>query len=139
MQKSYTIGQLATEANVPSSTIRYYERRNLLHANSRSRGNYRLYDDNTLERIRFIRSAQEAGFTLGDIESLLRYRDNNDGDPCFNVQDLITARLNQVREKLEHLATVEGLLTEWLNVCTTVCKDGKCGVLAGLNASKSKK
>lgn len=137
MSLQYTIGQLAKEANVPTSTVRYYERRQLLHPVSRSGGNYRMYDSKTLERLLFIRSAQNAGFTLKDIESLLRFRDG-DGDPCAEVQALITARLEQVHQEREHLELVDGLLEEWLRVCTTICKEGKCGVLSGLSNPETK-
>ena len=133
---TFTISQLASKANVPTSTVRYYERRNLLQPSSRSESNYRIYDDATLHRLRFIRSAQSAGFTLRDIASLLRYQDG-DGEPCAQVQAVISARLQQVHEEREHLATIDSLLTEWLRVCTTVCKEGKCGVLADLNAENT--
>jgi len=77
MPISYTIGQLVKEANVPTSTVRYYKRRNLLSSNTPSQGNYRIYDDETLERLRFIRSAKDAGFTFKNIEALLCCRDSN--------------------------------------------------------------
>ena len=69
-----TIGKLAREANVPISTIRYYEREGLFAADERSDGNYRLYGTAALERLRFMRAAQGAGLTLGDIRSLLECR-----------------------------------------------------------------
>lgn len=60
MNANYTIGSLARIAAVPTSTVRYYERRGLLKPQSRSAGNYRLYDEQTLRRLRFVRSAQAA-------------------------------------------------------------------------------
>jgi DNA-binding transcriptional MerR regulator len=101
MTTGYTIGQLAKEANVPTSTVRYYERRNLLRSDARSQGNYCMYDDETLERLRFIRSAKDAGFTLKNIEALLLYRDGG-GNPCADVQSLISTRLEQVHEELDN-------------------------------------
>ena len=88
MPGSYTIGQLAREADVPTSTVRYYERRGLLRPDGRSEGNYRMYGEATLERLLFVRSAQVAGFTLTDITALLDFRDG-DAAPCKEVQDLI--------------------------------------------------
>ena len=58
---AYTIGQLAKEGGVPTSTVRYYERIGLLHPNDRTGGNYRVYSDTALERLRFIRAAQATG------------------------------------------------------------------------------
>lgn len=133
----YTIGELARAADVPTSTVRYYERRRLLRADARSDGNYRLYGDETLERLRFIRSAQEAGFTLTDIESLLRFRDG-DASPCGEVQDLIKTRLERVHDELDHLTEVETLLKRWLRVCRSAQRTGRCGVLEGLSTCDEK-
>ena len=134
MPDRYSIGQLARQAGVAASTVRYYERRRLLQPQARSRGNYRVYDDQAVERLRFIRSAQAAGFTLGDIESLLRFRDG-DVSPCDEVQTLIAARLERVRSELEHLTEVEQLLRKWLRVCRAAERTGRCGVLEGLSDS----
>ena len=62
---------------MPTSTVRYYERRKLLEPTTRSSGNYRMYDCELLERLLFIRSAQHAGFTLCDSSSLLEFRDGD--------------------------------------------------------------
>ncbi len=128
MNKPYTIGQLASQADVPTSTVRYYERRGLLRCEARTRANYRQYGEATLERLRFIRSAQAAGFTLVDIRSLLRFRDG-DSVPCGEVQELITARLDRVRRELAHLSEVEQLLQQWDRVCRAAERTGRCGVL----------
>jgi len=127
----YTIGRLAKAAAVPISTVRYYERRGLVTSEARSRGNYRLYGRGALERLRFVRSAQAAGFTLSDITLLLRFRDG-DPAPCHEVQGLITKRLTRVAEQIEEFKGVETMLQRWLGVCRRSERTGKCGVLAGL-------
>ena len=137
MPGSYTIGQLAREADVPTSTVRYYERRGLLRPDGRSGGNYRMYGEATLERLLFVRSAQVAGFTLTDITALLNFQDN-DTAPCKDVQDLIAARLDQVVEQAEHLTVVEGMLRAWMTVCCEAEQSGRCGVLEGLRVSGKK-
>ncbi len=131
MPNSYTIGQLASKADVPTSTVRYYERRGLLRPDGRSEGNYRTYTEATLERLLFVRSAQVAGFTLTDITALLDFRDG-DAAPCREVQDLIAARLDQVVEQTKHLTVVEGMLRGWMTVCREAEQSGQCGVLEGL-------
>ena len=133
MDPTYTIGGLARAAGVPTSTVRYYERRGLLRSETRSRGNYRLYGLGALERLRFVRSAQAAGFTLSDITLLLRFRDG-DPAPCRQVQDLITKRLARVAEQIEQFKGVETMLQRWLGVCRRSERTGKCGVLDGLAA-----
>jgi DNA-binding transcriptional MerR regulator len=134
----YTIGQLAKAADVPISTIRYYERRGLLRPCSRSKGNYRLFDSDTLDRLGFVRSAQIAGFTLSDVTSLLDIQDG-DAAPCKEVQELITARLTKVVEQIKHLKSVDVMLREWKKICVEAELAGQCGVLEGLQSSKEKK
>ncbi len=134
----YTIGQLAKAANIPTSTIRYYERRGLVLPASRSDGNYRLFDADALDRLMFVRSAQGAGFTLSDIAELLALREDRVA-PCDEVQGLISSRLDQVVEQIEHLKAVDGMLRDWLKVCKGAQHSGKCGVLVGLQPTKKKK
>lgn len=137
MNKPFTIGQLASQADVPTSTVRYYERRGLLRCEGRTRSNYRQYGEATLERLRFIRSAQAAGFTLVDIRSLLRFRDG-DAAPCRQVQELIAARLDRVRRELAHLREVEQLLQQWSRVCRNAERTGRCGVMDRLGGAEEK-
>ncbi len=132
----YTIGKLARAADVPTSTVRYYERRGLLRPDGRSDGNFRLYGEAALERLRFVRSAQAAGFTLADITALLRFRDG-DVTPCQEIQTLITSRLDQVTEQMDHLEHVQRLLRKWLDVCREADQTGRCGVLEGLAAART--
>ena len=137
LAKRFTIGPLAKQAGVPTSTVRYYERRGLLRPDGRSEGNYRLYGEEALDRLRFVRSAQAAGFTLSNISALLRFRDG-DAAPCREVQDLITVRLAQVVEQIDHLELVERMLGKWRTVCREAERSGRCGVLEGLAAKKEK-
>lgn len=111
--------------------MRYYERRGLLPPDERSGGNYRLYGEETRERLLFIRAAQAAGFTLKDIGLLLDFHDGN-ATPCHDVQELIGARLVKVDQQIDHLHQVREVLGQWLGVCVTTAKTGRCGVLEGL-------
>ena len=70
-EKRFTIGQLALEARIPATTLRYYERIGLLLPDDRSQGNYRLYGAASLRRLQFICAAQSIGFKLDDIRTLL--------------------------------------------------------------------
>lgn len=130
--QTLTIGQLAKAVGVPTSSVRFYERRGLLKTDRRSRGNYRLYSDATLERLRFIRAAQTAGFTLKDIELLLDFRDG-DASPCREVQHVIGARLAKVDREIDHLHHLREVLERWLKVCRKTEQTGRCGALDGLS------
>jgi MerR family transcriptional regulator, mercuric resistance operon regulatory protein len=132
---SQTIGQLAREAGVPTSTVRYYERRGLLTANSRSSGNYRMYDESACDRLHFIKSAQAAGFTLSDIRALLDFSDGAIA-PCQDVQALVEQRLTSVAEQMTHLRKVKSALNGWLNVCKESDHGARCDVLDGLKKGR---
>jgi DNA-binding transcriptional MerR regulator len=69
-----TIGQLAKQASVNRETVRYYERRRLLQRPSRSIAGYRVFSDEALQRLRFIRHAKSLGFSLEEIRELLALR-----------------------------------------------------------------
>lgn len=131
---AFTIGELARAVGVPTSTVRFYERQRLLTPDTRSAGNYRLYGAASMDRLRFIRSAQAAGFTLGDIRALLDFKDGAT-PPCREVQGLIESRLTHVAEQLEHLHHVQGVLGKWLAACRKAERTGQCRVIEGLGTS----
>lgn len=101
----YTIGELAKLAEVPSSTIRYYERAGLLAPAGRTIGNYRYYTDESLKRLRFVRSAQAGGFTVEDVRALLELREC--ANPCHEVQGLLEHRLAEVSTRMKELRRVQ--------------------------------
>lgn len=123
-----TIGELAKTANVPTSTVRYYERAGLLRARQRSVSNYRLYSDDDLQRLRFIRAAQATGFTLADITQLLRPA------PCGKVQHLIEDRLAHVTARMKELRHVQKVLKQSLELCREHEETGRCEVVETLSA-----
>ena len=124
-----TIGQLARAAEVPTSTVRYYERAGLLRARRRSASNYRLYSDEDLQRLRFIRAAQATGFTLDDITQLLRPA------PCHRVQALIEERLAEVTDRIKNLRHVQKVLGAALEQCREHEATGRCGVIDSISVS----
>ena len=126
-----TIGRLARRAEVATSTVRYYERIRLLTPPRRTESNYRLYADDTVERLRFIRAAQVAGLTLADIRTLLSYRDGETA-PCSEVQTLLESRLTQVEDRLRELRHVRRVLSSFLDVCRNNSASKSCEVLSDL-------
>lgn len=132
MESRYTIGQLAAAAGVPSSTLRYYERVGLLRPSGRSEGNYRLYGDADLERLRFIRAAQATGFTLDDVTTLLNHG-HGSAPSCREVQALIERRLGEVKQRMADLRHVEGVLKAALDTCQQTEEPGHCEVIDQLS------
>jgi MerR family mercuric resistance operon transcriptional regulator len=134
MATSFTIGQLARCAGVPTTTVRYYERRGLLRPATRSgSGNYRTYGAAELERLRFIRAAQTTGFALDDVATLLAFRDGGT-EPCKEVQSLIAERLADVGQRLNDLRRVERVLKASLKRCRQHEREGRCAVITTLSA-----
>ncbi len=129
MAKLLTIGELARAAEVPTSTVRYYEREGLLHPSARSAANYRLYSEDDLERLRFIRAAQATGFSLEDVTRLLRPA------PCGRVQGLIEERLSHVEARMKELRHVKRVLGAALETCHEHEATGRCRVVADITAT----
>ena len=115
-----TIGELANAADVPTSTVRFYERRGLLEPDARTQSNYRSYSTRAAERLKFIRSAQAAGFSLRDIREMLALT-YSDKPPCDGVAALIERRLDDVKQRLRELKRINRTLTVALKSC---CKGG---------------
>lgn len=112
----FTIGQLARAAGVPTSTVRFYERNGLMKPDARSGANYRQYGPESLDRLRFIRSAQATGFSLQDIAELLTLT-HADEPPCDDVIALTEKRLCEVRGRIKELRRVERVLAHSLKTC----------------------
>ena len=133
MAASLTIGQVAKAAGVPTSTVRYYERAGLLRPAARTPGNYRLYSQSDLARLRFIRAAQATGFQLDDITKLLAPA------PCGKVQALIENRLEQVAGRMKELRRVQRVLRESLAACQAHSTSGRCRVVDELTTASRPK
>ncbi len=119
-------GHLADAAGLGTQTIRFYERQGLLPTPVREANGYRVYEDTTLNRLRFIRTAQAAGLTLGEIRSIVDLRDQGDV-PCKHVTTLLSAKLDDVRARrreLDALASeLEHLLTRGKRLDPGDCSD----------------
>ena len=95
-----TIGRLAKAAGVGIETIRYYQFRELIPVPKTNMGTFRAYPIETVDRVRFIKRAQELGFTLHEISTLLTL---DDGINRRAIRKVATDRLIQIRTKLADL------------------------------------
>jgi MerR family mercuric resistance operon transcriptional regulator len=128
--KALTIGQLARAAGVPTSTVRFYERAELLKPEFRTGSGYRGYGPESVSRLKFIRSAQASGFSLRDISEMLELTYSSE-PPCKEIEALIEKRLLDVRERVKELRRVEKALSKSLASC---CRGGPdwCGEIERL-------
>jgi DNA-binding transcriptional MerR regulator len=134
MSRRYTISQLAHAAEVPITTVRYYERVGLVRPEDRSAGNYRLYSDESLQKLKFIRTAQAIGFTLDDVKALLSAPDSSAAS-CRQVQSLIEARLAEVAQRLKDLRHVQQVLKSALAKCRETERVDCCHVIETLRGT----
>ena len=112
----FTRGVIAKRTGVNIETVRYYERIGLLPAPPRSEGGHRMYNEELLRRLHFIRRSRELGFTLDEVRGLLRLVDGGDYT-CGEVEALTTAHLGEVRRKLADLKRLEKVLREMISRC----------------------
>ncbi len=96
------IGELATSAGVPTKTIRYYEDIGVLPSAERSPNGYRIYGDEAVDRLRFIRDAQATGLTLNEIASVLELRGRGEST-CKHVLHLLERHLDELEDRIAAL------------------------------------
>ena len=111
--------------------MRYYERIGLVTPEDRSRGNYRLYGEESLRKVKFIRAAQSIGFTLDDVKALLAAPDST-AVSCREVQTLIEERLTEVDLRLKDLRHVHRVLNSSLEKCKETERVDCCHVIETL-------
>lgn len=124
-----TIGRLASEAGVGVETVRYYQRRGLIETPDAGSGPYRgvrRYDADHLRRLRFIRSAQAAGFTLGEIGELLALDATEDRPRALA---LARERLAALDAKIAKLETARASLARLARDCGDGAT-GPCPIIA---------
>lgn len=123
-----TIGTAAGVAGVNVSTVRYYERRGMIEEPPRTASGYRQYDDAVVDRLRFIRQAQELGFTLDEIQDLLELRVERPG-ACPAVAEATEAKLQNVESRIHRLERLRDVLTRLVASCESREASGACPVL----------
>ncbi len=96
------IGEIAEQAGLSTKALRYYERVGLIEEPARTPSGYRDYAGSVLDRLRFIRSAQALGLTLGEIKGVIAFREQG-SPPCGHVLDLIEARATDLDRRIAEL------------------------------------
>lgn len=129
MPESRTIGRLASEAGVNVETVRYYQRRGLLHEPDRPLGGVRRYSEAHTRRLRFIKQAQTLGFSLDEVKDLLAL---DDGTHCREAARFASRKLATVRDRVRQLRRIERALAALVDQCQ--CNTGKvrCPLIAAL-------
>jgi len=127
--ENLTIGEFARYAGVNVETIRYYQRKGLLHEPDKPRGGIRRYGETDVRRVQFVKSAQRLGFSLDEIAGLLRLED---GTHCEEASSLAEHKLQDVRAKLADLTRMEAVLSRLVRACHTRKGNVSCPLIAAL-------
>ena len=126
--KTTTISKAAKQLNIHIETIRFYERKGLIEQPQKPESGYRHYSIDIINRIRFIKRAQELGFTLKEIINLLSLNDQ----PCSQVQDLAEQKLAFVQEKVKDLQRLESALNQMIVQCMNNADEDHCPIIDSL-------
>jgi MerR family mercuric resistance operon transcriptional regulator len=123
------IGQVADATGVTVEALRFYERRSLLPAPARTSSGYRDYPPEAVAVVRFIRHAQQLGFSLDDIDGMLHLAAGGP-DNCDTVRALAEAKIDQIRQKIASLSAMQAALGQLVATCQRPRPDRHCPLLA---------
>lgn len=112
-----TIGRLAKASGVKVTTIRYYESIGLIDPPDRSEGGQRIYDQNAVERMRFIRHARDLGFPLEAIRELIALS-RNEQRSCAEVDEIARRHTEDIKQRIKRLKSLERELGRMIKECS---------------------
>lgn len=129
------IGELAKIANCSVETIRYYEKEGLMLAPDRQDNNYRSYNQDHLQRLRFVRNCRALDLNHEEIRQLLTLMAPQRGE-CHSVNTVLDEHVGHVRKRIAELQQLEQQLVKLHAFCQRHCKEEStedmCGILQGL-------
>ncbi len=126
------IGAMAKATGTRVETIRYYEREGLLPETARSEGNFRVYTDEHVQRLAFIRHCRSLSLTLDEIRKLLRLKDNP-GESCAEANCLLAAHIELLKERIREFQALEAELKTLQQRCHGTQDAAHCGILKALS------
>jgi MerR family mercuric resistance operon transcriptional regulator len=133
--KSLTIGRLAKEAGVNLETVRYYERRGLLPKPPRTASGYRLFPSDATRRLKFIRRAQELGFSLKEIRELLSLRVSR-SSTSKDIRARAHAKIADIEAKIKSLESIKKTLRNLASICEGCVPVDECPILESLDGDR---
>ena len=128
---TFKIGEVAARAKVNKETVRYYEKRELIPKPDRRYSGYRIFTQRHIDQIKFIKRAQELGFTLSEIKELLELRMDED-TTCSEIRSEAQHKYEDVVEKIEDLKRIKETLVDLIDSCSGSGPTGDCPILGAL-------
>ena|SRR5579871_3694541 len=129
------IGQVAERGGVNLQTIRYYEREGLLPEPPRLQSGYRMFPENTVRRVHFIKRAQDLGFTLSEIKELLVLRIDGKRNRA-DVRSLAQTKIDDIEEKIRTLKKMKRVLSELTERCSECGPSSECPILDSIDSEE---
>lgn len=131
------IGELAKATGTQTETIRYYEAEGLLPKAGRTASNYRVYGQAHVARLSFIRHCRTLDMTLGEIQTLLRFKDAP-AQNCEKVNKLLDEHIEHVAARIKMLRQLQTDLKRLRDQCGAARDAAECGILNGLDQASRK-
>lgn len=128
IEETMSIGELAKMSGVGIETIRYYERIGLVKPIARKTSGYRVFNRDSYKAIRFLKHAQELGFSLTEIKDLLKLRADKESR-CEDVQAKAERHLKEVEEKIAKLGSIREVLSQLIRQCRSRNTNSSCPIL----------
>jgi Cu(I)-responsive transcriptional regulator len=129
------IGDVARLGEVNLQTVRYYEREGLLPEAPRLASGYRVFSADTVRRVRFIKRAQELGFTLAEIRELLSLRVDQERD-SGTVRELALRKISDIEGKIRSLQSMKAALEHLTARCSGHGPASECPILDGIDSGE---
>jgi MerR family mercuric resistance operon transcriptional regulator len=130
------IGQVAAQGGVNLQTIRYYEREKLLPESPRLSSGYRVFSDDAVRRVRFIKRAQQLGFTLAEIRELLSLRVDSNSDRSA-VRALAKRKISEIEQKIHTLEAMKIALRHLTDKCSGMGPASECPILESIDSGEA--
>lgn len=128
---TYKIDEVAWRADVNKETVQYYEKRNLIPEPDRRRSGYRIFTQRHIDQIKFIKRAQQLGFTLTEIKELFELRVNEETS-CSEIKEEAQQKYKDVTEKIDDLLRIKETWTDLINSSSEDEPIGDCHILEAL-------
>lgn len=126
--------EVAAQARVNAQTLRYYERRGLLAVPERTGSGYRTYGPDAVRVVRFVKRAQQLGFTLADIEELLQLAQGGP-EGCEDAEAMARSRIAEMQHRIDELTAMRDALAQLVDTCRQPRAQRDCPILRAIETA----
>jgi Cu(I)-responsive transcriptional regulator len=131
-----TIGRLAKQVGLGIETVRFYERQGLIEPPPRTNSNYRVYPEEEVTRLKFIKRAKSLGFTLSEIKELLFIRHDPHATKA-DIKNRTLAKINDIQQKITDLTRIKTALEHLASSCDGHGSLEECPILKALDSENN--